>query len=167
MNRKRVLSGAVVLAILALMTTGAAAGDKSSSSPEAAIAETFIAAWNSHKAETMLPLFTDDVFYEDVAAGEVNHGKAELRKFAASEWDAVPDLELKLIRASIHDGHGTIEWVFSGTDKAAFNTGKKFSVRGVSVIEVRYGKISRALDFYDMASVMRQVGVLPSPTEVK
>jgi ketosteroid isomerase-like protein len=52
--------------------------------------------------------------------------------------------------------------MFSGTDKDVFKTGKKFSVRGVSVIEVREGKISRCLDFYDSATIMRQVGVLPA-----
>jgi steroid delta-isomerase-like uncharacterized protein len=110
----------------------------------------------------MIPLFTDDVFYEDVAFGEVSHGSAELRKFAASEFEGIPDLEVKLLRASIHDGHGTIEWTFSGTDKGVFNTGRKFSVRGVSVIDVRDGKISRSLDFYDSAAIMRQVGKLPA-----
>jgi len=35
-------------------------------------------------------------------------------------------------------------------------------VRGVSVIDVRDGKISRNLDFYDSATIMRQVGVLPA-----
>jgi steroid delta-isomerase-like uncharacterized protein len=108
-------------------------------------------------------LFTADILYEDVAFGEVSHGSAELRKFAASEFEAVPDLELKLLRAHIHGGHGTIEWIFSGTDKGVFNTGKKFSVRGVSVIDVRDGKISRNLDFYDSAKIMRQVGLLPTP----
>ena len=111
----------------------------------------------------MLPAFTDDVFYEDVAFGEVSHGSTEFRKFAASEFEGVPDAELKLVRASVHNGHGTIEWTFSGTDKGVFKTGKKFSVRGVSVIDVRDGKISRSLDFYDVATIMRQVGVLPNP----
>ena len=41
--------------------------------------------------------------------------------------------------------------MFSGTDKDVYKTGKKFSVRGVSVIDVRDGKISRCLDFYDVA----------------
>ena len=109
----------------------------------------------------MLPLFTDDLLYEDVAFGEVSHGKAELRKFFVSEIEAVPDIELKLVRADIHNGHGTIEWTFSGTDKDVFKTGKKFSVRGVSVIDLRDGKISRNLDFYDAATIMRAVGALP------
>jgi len=95
-------------------------------------------------------------------------GKAELRKFFLSEIEGVPDLELKLERASIHGDHGTIEWTFSGTDKGVYKTGKKFSVRGISVIEVRGGKISRNVDYYDAATIMRQVGVLPNnPADAK
>ena len=148
MNVQRALT-VILLAMLVMPATAAPSGDKSAADRDAAIAEKWIAAWNSHSPEKMLPVFTDDVFYEDVAFGEVSHGSAELRKFAASEFEGVPDLEVKLLRANIQGGHGTIEWVFSGTDKGVFNTGKKFSVRGVSVIDVRDGKISRSVDFYD------------------
>jgi steroid delta-isomerase-like uncharacterized protein len=162
MNRKRVLTGAILLAMLVLPAIAAPPKSKSATDRDAAVAEKWVAAWNSHSPDKMLPVFTDDVFYEDVAFGEISHGSAELRKFAASELEGVPDLELKLVRAIIHNGHGTIEWIFSGTDKGVFKTGKKFAVRGVSVIDVRDGKIARCLDFYDSASIMRQVGVLPA-----
>jgi len=158
MNLTRVLTAA---AVLLLVVTVAAFADTNAKS-NAAIAEQWIAAWNSHSPDKMLPLFADDILYEDVAFGEVSHGKAEVSKFAASEFEAVPDLELKLLRAEIHGGHGTIEWSFSGTDKDIYKTGKKFSVRGVSVIDVRDGKITRNLDFYDSGTIMRQVGVLPA-----
>jgi len=162
MNRKRVLTGAIVVAMLVLPAIAAPPDGKSTADRDAAVAEKWIAGWNSHDPDKMLPLFTEDVFYEDVAFGEVSHGRAEVRKFVVSELEGVPDLELKLVRADIHDGHGTIEWMFSGTDKDVFKTGKKFSVRGVSVIEMRDGKISRNVDFYDVATVMRQVGLLPT-----
>jgi steroid delta-isomerase-like uncharacterized protein len=163
MKRKRVLTGAILLSMLVLPVIAAPREGKTAADLDAAIAEKWIAAWNSHSPDKMTPLFTDDILYEDVAFGEVSHGVAEVRKFAASEVEAVPDLELKLLRANVHDGHGTIEWTFSGTDKGVFNTGKKFSVRGVSVIDVREGKIFRNLDFYDSATIMRQVGLLPTP----
>lgn len=163
MNRKRVLTGAILLAMLVLPAIAAPADGKSTTDQNAAVARKWIAAWNSHNPDKMLSLFTDDIVYEDVAFGEVSHGRAEVRKFAASEFEAVPDLELKLLRASIHNGHGTIEWAFSGTDKGIYKTGKKFSVRGVSVIDMRDGKIIRNLDFYDSATIMRQVGLLPTP----
>ena len=162
MNTKGVLAGAILLATLVLPAIAAPADGKSTTDPDAAVAEKWIAAWNSHNPDKMLALFTDDIVYEDVAFGEVSHGSAELRRFAASEFEGVPDLELKLLRADIHGGHCTIEWTFSGTDKGVYKTGKKFSVRGVSVIEMRNGKISRNLDFYDVATIMRQVGQLPT-----
>ena len=163
MNRKRVFTSVILLVTLMLSAIAMAANSKSKTDLGAALAEKWIAAWNSHNPDKMLSLFTDDIVYEDVAFGEVSHGSAELRKFAASEFEGVPDLELKLLGVNIHGGHGTIEWTFSGTDKGVYKTGKKFSVRGVSVIDMRDGKISRNLDFYDVATIMRQVGVLPTP----
>lgn len=162
MNQNRLLTLTAALAIAIFPAILASAENKPSSKHESAVAEQWIAAWNSHRPEQMLALFTDDVLYEDVAFGAVNHGKAEVRKFATEEFEGVPDLELKLLRAHIQGGHGTIEWTFSGTDKDVFKTGKKFSVRGVTVIDLRDGKISRNLDFYDAATIMRQVGVLPA-----
>jgi len=52
------------------------------------VAQSFIAAWNSHDVEKVIPVFTNDVLYEDVTFGAVNHGSAELRKFAASIFAA-------------------------------------------------------------------------------
>jgi steroid delta-isomerase-like uncharacterized protein len=163
MNNKRVLSRAMLLAMLVLPAIAAPPDGKFTTDRDDAVAEKWIAAWNSRNPDKMLPLFTDDIFYEDVAFGEVSHGSAELSKFAASEFEGVPDLELKLLRASVHNGHGTIEWTFSGTDKGIYKTGKRFSVRGVSVIDLRDGKIFRNLDFDDSATIMRQVGLLPAP----
>ena len=160
MGWKRVLMVALSLAIAAFVLSELkavqAAGDDS------AVADKWIAAWNSHDPEKMLSTFTDDVYYEDVAFGEVSHGQAEFRKFAAEEFEGVPDLEIKLVHAAVHNGHGTVEWSFSGTDKGVYKTGKKFTVRGVSVIDVRDGKISRSIDYYDTGTIMKQVGVLPA-----
>ena len=161
MNRKQALAAVVILAASVLAVSAQSAQGKAASG-ESAIGAKWAAAWNSHNADTMAATFTDDVYYEDVVFGEVSHGSAELRKFAASEWDGVTDLEIKVVRAAVHGGHGTIEWAFSGTDKGVFNTGKKFTVRGVSVVDVRGGKISRCLDYYDAATIMKQVGALPA-----
>ena len=161
MQLRRVMTAAALLGVLVLpaaaapkQAKGAGAGD--------AVAAKWIAAWNSHDPDKMLPAFTDDIFYEDVAFGEVSHNHTEFRKFAAEEFEGVPDAELKLVRAAIQGSHGTIEWTFTGTDKGVYTTGKKFTVRGVSVVDVRDGKISRCLDFYDTGAIMKQVGVLPA-----
>lgn len=148
---------ALVTASIVILVALAAAAQK-----KPRVAESFIAAWNSHEVEKVIPLFTNDVFYEDVTFGAVNHGSADLRKFAASIFEAVPDVRFELVNSTVNRGHGTIEWIFTGTDKGLYKTGKRFSVRGVTVIDLRGGRISRNLDFYDAASIMRQVGLLAS-----
>jgi len=128
------------------------------------VANTWIAAWNSHDADKVVAAFSPDVVFEDVTFGATNHGSGELRKFAASIFDAVPDAKFDLANSSGDRRHGSIEWTFSGTDRGLYKTGKRFSVRGVSVIDLEGGKISRDLDYWNAASVMRKVGLLPCET---
>jgi steroid delta-isomerase-like uncharacterized protein len=119
------------------------------------------AAWNSHDPEKVAAFYTEDVTYEDVAFGEVAHGREELKKLAAGFFAAVGDMHLERVNTSQCGNHGSSEWIFSGTDVGLFKTGKKFSVRGGSVFELRGGKIASNRDYYDVASIMRQVGVAP------
>lgn len=137
-------------------------GQITAAQKKAHVVDGWIAAWNSHDAEKVITIFTPDVLFEDVTFGAVNHGSAELRKFAASIFEAVPDAKFEVVNSSVDRGHGSIEWIFSGTDHGLYKTGKRFSVRGASVIDLRGGQISRELDYYDAASIMRQVGLLPT-----
>lgn len=119
------------------------------------------AAWNAHDPDRVTSFFTEDVLYEDVAFGLKAHGHAELRKMAVDFFTGVPDFKLEVVRNTSMGNHGSVEWVFSGTDVGLFKTGKKFSVRGASVYELRGGRFSSNRDYYDSASIMRQVGILP------
>jgi steroid delta-isomerase-like uncharacterized protein len=140
--------------VVLFMTSGATADDIS-------VAENWIAAWNSHDVDRVLGVFTSDVLYEDVPLGVVNRGAEELRAFAAGAFAAVPDIRFDLVNASLKGGHGTIEVVFSGTDVGLYGTGRRFSVRGATVIDVHGQIIARNSDYYDLATIQRQLGLLP------
>ena len=109
----------------------------------------------------MAAIFADDAVYEDVTAGHISRGKDEVRKWAAGGFTVVANFEMETVSSSFHNGRGVVEWIWRGTDKELFGTGKNFSVRGVSVIEIRKGRILTCKDFYDFSGVMRQLGVLP------
>ena len=69
-------------------------------------------------------------------------------RFAASQW-------------------AIIEWVMLGTHKGDLPgipaTGKRFSsVRGLTILELEAGKIRRESDYWDAATFMKQIGLLPS-----
>jgi steroid delta-isomerase-like uncharacterized protein len=124
-------------------------------------------AWSSHDTEKVLSLFTDDCVYEDVTFGAINHGKKELRAFADGVFAGVPDFKVELTARFVAGPQAGMEWVMSGTHKGDFPgmpaTGKRFSIRGVTILELQAGKIRRNSDYWDAANVMRQVGLLPSP----
>ena len=137
---------------------------KDQTSDATKIGQAWCDAWNSHDVNRFATAFTDDIFYDDVPAGTVSHNSVEVRAYAQSYFTAIPDFHFDCTATRLADGHGSIEWVGSGTDDATngfYKTGKRFSVRGVSVIEVRDGKIARSIDYYDEATAMRQLGLIP------
>jgi steroid delta-isomerase-like uncharacterized protein len=127
-------------------------------------------AWSSSEnkdPERLLALFADDCVFEDVTFGFVARGKDELRRFVNGAFAAVPDFTYGVTRRFATRQWAAIEWVMSGTHKADFPgipaTGKRFSsVRGTSILELEAGKIRRESDYWDAATFMRQVGLLPS-----
>jgi steroid delta-isomerase-like uncharacterized protein len=131
-----------------------------------AVLEEWAAAWSSHDTERLLALFTDDIVYEDVTFGVVTHGKKELRSFAEGAFAAAPDILFKLTNRFISATCAGMEWEMSGTHKGEFPglppTGKRFSVRGATIIELLASKIRRNSDYWDSATFMRQVGLLAS-----
>jgi steroid delta-isomerase-like uncharacterized protein len=114
----------------------------------------------------VLSLFSDDCVYEDVTFGVVNRGKKELQAFADGVFAAVTDFKVELTARFAAATWAGMEWVMSGTHKGDFPgmpaTGKHFSIRGVTILELQAGKIRRNSDYWDAATVMRQVGLLPS-----
>ena len=130
------------------------------------ILDDWATAWSSHDADKILSLFTDDCVYEDVTFAAINRGKKELRAFAEGVFAGVPDLKIELTAGFVAGTWGVMEWVMSGTHKGDFPgmpaTGKRFSTRGVTILELEAGKIRRNSDYWDAATVMRQVGLLSS-----
>jgi steroid delta-isomerase-like uncharacterized protein len=130
-----------------------------------------VLAWNEHDTEKILSFYTDDCVYEDLAFGVVNRGKGELRKFINGTFAAFPDFNIEMKSAFLSGDWYGMEWVMSGTHKGDIPnlpaTGKKFSVRGVSIGELKDGKTKRNSDYYDLMTFLRQIGVMPPPPTPK
>ena len=129
------------------------------------VLEQWAAAWSSGDVQKILPLFTDNVVYEDVTFGAVNHGSNALRDFATAVFAAFEDLKFELkSRVVASDGKsGAMEWTWRGRQTKDLPglpaTNKPFEVRGATVVEFAAGKISRDSDYWDLATYMKQVGL--------
>ncbi len=134
------------------------------------MAKDFIAAINAQDMDKVLSFFTDDCVYEDVAVGKVNRGKQELKDFVTGWYAFSRDLKFELTSQFSASDWGATEWIMSGTHTGDIlgipATNKRFSVRGASISKLRKDKISLNTDYYNLASLLQQVGILPAtPTE--
>jgi steroid delta-isomerase-like uncharacterized protein len=127
-------------------------------------------AWSSQDIEGILSFYTDDCIYEDLAGPTICRGKEEIRTYAMNVFAAFPDVKIETKSFFVSGNHMCIEAVISGTYLGNIPgsppaNGKSFSVRCAHICELHGGKATRVTDYYDMASVMRQLDLLPSPPE--
>lgn len=130
-------------------------------------------AWSAHDPDALASLFADDCVYEDVTFGAESPGHDGVKDWATGFLAAFPDLEVEPLSASDCGERGVLEWKMRGThhgDLAGMSpTGRRFEVRGVTVFAFAGDRIARCSDYWDIATVQRQLGYgaarLPSRAE--
>ncbi|MDI1241849.1 MAG: nuclear transport factor 2 family protein [bacterium] len=168
MNRFYALAVSICIPLL-LTINGNAQNSSTQAAKQAGsdkrIIEQMFAGWNSRDANKVAAVFSEDAVYEDVTADHISRGRTEVREWAAGAFVVFENFKMEVVSSSFHDGSGFVEWIWSGTDKGIHKTGKNFSVRGVSIVEIRKGKIHRYKEFYDWSTAMKQLGLLPAEKE--
>ena len=128
------------------------------------IIKDYIAAWNAHDAEKIASFFTEDGVHEDIAIGSVYHGRDELKSGLGPLFAACPDFRLETKSFFSTADCVAQEWVMTGTQTGAFDnlgipaTGKSFSIQGASITILRRGKIARNTDYWNLTSMLQQLG---------
>lgn len=122
-------------------------------------------AWNSHEVEVVLPYYSET--YEGVDIGEpgVQHGRNAVKEMLLRYWQAFPDLLFTVQNTVEEKNRIAISWRAEGTHRGQIMhipaTGHKVEVRGVSVIEVEDGLVARGQYVWDLAGMLRHMGLLP------
>ena len=131
----------------------------------AAYADIINQAWNSHDIEKVLSFYSPDYIADDVSLASLLRGHAALREMLEIYWRAFPDLEIAVTDMLIEGSRVVSAWVASGTHQGTIMnipaTGHKVQVRGVSIIDVEDGLIVRGQYIWDLAGMLRHMGLLP------
>jgi steroid delta-isomerase-like uncharacterized protein len=124
-----------------------------------------IDAWNRGDSDQLVGFFADDYVGVDVAEPGTQHGLASIRRSIARYREAFPDLHLTASATVTQDNRVALFWVATGTHRGPLMhipaTGRFCEVRGVSLLRVEQGKIVEALHLWDLAGLLRSVGLLP------
>jgi steroid delta-isomerase-like uncharacterized protein len=127
------------------------------------------AAWNTHDVDKIATFYTDDCIKEDIAIAKTTQGKKEMKAVISGAFNSIPDMNIKLVTIINIGNMAATEWIMSGSYSNVYPgwssaTGKKFSVRGATIMELRNGKISRISDYWNFASFSQQIGLTSPPS---
>ncbi len=134
----------------------------------AKIVDTHEAAEAAHDAAGVANTFAADGILDPKPTGATFSGPAAITTWYADLFKAFPDLAPALVNR-YQDGDVIIDEVeFSGTHNGPFlgipATGKPVKVAASIVYEFANGAIARESAYWDVATMLIQMGVLPAPT---
>lgn len=126
-------------------------------------------ALNSHDWSKADPYFDDNLLSEHPGMPgplSLTQNKALLE----SNWPAFPDLKYEVLLTVAQGDYVVTHWKATGTHTGPLQmpsgaippTGKHVTLMGSSTEQVKNGKVVHSWSFYDMASMMGQLGLLPT-----
>jgi steroid delta-isomerase-like uncharacterized protein len=127
----------------------------------------YLAAWNGRDADRLSAFFAEDAVYDDRGAGEVARGRGEIRAHVERVHRGFPDLHFELVRAAHGEGFTAGEWKSRMRHDGPFSglapTGRVVESSGVDVATLdEEEKIVHLVSYYDGATIMRSLGLLPA-----
>ena len=123
------------------------------------------AAWNSHDIEQAEKFYAENYVGIDVAQATPQQGHTGFRSFFMQYLNAVPDFRFSIEEVIAEGNRVAVEWNVCGTHRGTLMnippTGRAISSRGVSLFTVQNDRIQQATYVWDLAGLLRNLGLLP------
>lgn len=127
-----------------------------------------IAAFNAHDKQLLLTMYHPDYDGEDLSEGKRADGLRDAGRMLDYMFTAFPDLEMRLLEQGSEGNQLFFFWIATGHQRGRLMnipaTGKAVSFMGSTFLTLKDGKIIRSRRIWDVATVLRQIGLLPEPT---
>ncbi|MBK6434109.1 ester cyclase [Candidatus Amarolinea dominans] len=124
-----------------------------------------IAAWNTHDLDLAAAFFAPDCVNNDVALAQPQQGRAGIRRALAGYFQAIPDVTFTLSDLIVAGERAVALWTARGTHLGTLMnipaSGRHVTVRGVSTFTLQEGQITKADFIWDVAGLLRAIGLLP------
>jgi steroid delta-isomerase-like uncharacterized protein len=130
--------------------------------------ERLLTAYNRHDAAGFASYFAEDGVLRVVATGEVNEGREQIEAAADERWRV---LDYTLAPRGLYEcGQDVwLEWTMTGTHVGELNGIPPTHLRVEGLLGCSHftfgadGLIARDLVYFDSATMLRQLGLLPEP----
>lgn len=130
-----------------------------------------MAAWNTRDKQRLMDMYHPDFDGEDLSEGKRADGLRDAGRMIDYILTAFPDLEMTLLEWGADGDKVFCFWTATGHQRGRLMnippTGKLVSFTGSSVLTLKEGKIIRSRRIWDVATALRQIGLLPEPTTIE
>ena len=114
-------------------------------------------AINATDSAAIAALYAEDGSHEDVPAGATARGREEIAAFVDGALGQFREVRFAPVSGRRAEDLAVLEYAFSVTDVAS---GRPITYRGVLVFELDGTLIRRTADYYDLATILGQLGHL-------
>jgi steroid delta-isomerase-like uncharacterized protein len=129
------------------------------------VVERMMAMWNSRNATMADEIYSEDYCGVDVTDQTRIDGPKGVVSQLERFYRAFPDLVFRAEQAILEDDRVALYWSASGTHAGTLlnipATGRPVQVNGISLLQLVNGKIARGVYLWDLAALLRAVGLLP------
>lgn len=124
-----------------------------------------VSAWNEHDIPRILSFYAEDYHGEDVSQAGPILGHRGIEQAYYKVLRAFPDLNITNLELVSRENRLAIAWKLQGTQRGVLMnippTGRMISVQGGSFFSLFNGKIARGIHIWDVAGLLRALGLLP------
>lgn len=130
------------------------------------LARTFWDAFNHNQIDRALEVVAPNVVAENVSTGQSFRGPEGVRQAIEIWKTACPDMKVELTNQVSTETYIVCEVTYSGTQTGIWRspqrdiapTGKTLQLHAVLVWEIRNGKIVHSRNYFDVDSIIQQLG---------
>ncbi len=127
--------------------------------------ERLFAMWNSQDAALAFEIYSEEYCGIDLTNQTRINGPAGVTRQLERFYQALPDLEFKYEQVIFENDRVAVYWSARGTHRGTLlnipPTGRVVQINGVSWLRERNGKFAHGVHMWDMAALLRAVGLLP------
>jgi len=109
-------------------------------------------------------LFAENSIYEEVASGRSYKTRENIATYIGSTISGIPDTKFKTVSILANDSLAVVEWIWKGTNSVGWAdmglpaTNKYFELRGLSIMVIKNGLITRNSDYWDWSTFLIGIG---------
>jgi len=120
--------------------------------------------WETGDTSALEGLTAPGVVYDDIPNGEQYRGRAGVAGYIGHVHSWASDISIEVLRLHTGPDFAVAEWRMRGLQDRPIGgripvaTGRRFELKGLTLVETRNGRIQRAADYIDVLGFVLQLG---------